>query len=228
MPQFTFGEVKTFLKNKIFFSIFVYFFILIFLSLGIWQVIRLNWKLELISEIEKSIQSDPVSFDGQNPRNFKKIKFNPDVINSKLIYLYSLNESGEPGFDVINTIKIEDKNFLINRGWIPRSLKGNNFKIQNKVYLGVLKKKSNQNYFKPDNDLSKNYWFTLNDEDLFKFSGLKFSNFIIYEINNQSQFPKVKKIDANISNNHLKYSLTWFSLAISIFLIYLYFRKKNY
>ena len=216
------------MKNKLFFSIFVYFFILIFLSLGVWQVIRLNWKLELISDIEKSIQSDPVIFDGRDPSNFKKIKFNPDVINSKLIYLYSLNETGEPGFDVINTIKIEDRNFLINRGWIPRNLKGNNFKIQNKVYFGILKKKSNQTYFKPDNDLSENYWFTLNDEDLFKFSGLKFSNFIIYEIGNQSQFPRVKKIDANISNNHLKYSLTWFSLAISIFLIYLYFRKKNY
>ena len=201
---------------------------MIFLSLGVWQVIRLNWKLELISDIEKSIQSDPVIFDGRDPSNFKKIKFNPDVINSKLIYLYSLNETGEPGFDVINTIKIEDRNFLINRGWIPRNLKGNNFKIQNKVYFGILKKKSNQTYFKPDNDLSENYWFTLNDEDLFKFSGLKFSNFIIYEIGNQSQFPRVKKIDANISNNHLKYSLTWFSLAISIFLIYLYFRKKNY
>ena len=45
---------------------------------------------------------------------------------------------------------------------------------------------------------------------------------------NRLNFPNPKKITANISNNHLKYSLTWFSLAISIFLIYLYFRKKNY
>ena len=31
-----------------------------------------------------------------------------------------------------------------------------------------------------------------------------------------------------ISNNHKKYAITWFSMAISILLIYLYFRKKNY
>ena len=40
--------------------------------------------------------------------------------------------------------------------------------------------------------------------------------------------PKPKVITANISNNHKKYAITWFSMAISILLIYLYFRKKNY
>ena len=43
-----------------------------------------------------------------------------------------------------------------------------------------------------------------------------------------NSYPKPKQIGANISNNHFKYALTWFSLAVSIFLIYLYFRKKNY
>ena len=86
----------------------------------------------------------------------------------------------------------------------------------------------NKNYFKPKNDILNNYWFTLNDNDLFEYTGRKFSNFIIYETNSRLNFPNPKKITANISNNHLKYSFTWFSLAISIFLIYLYFRKKNY
>ena len=40
--------------------------------------------------------------------------------------------------------------------------------------------------------------------------------------------PKSKVITANISNNHKKYAITWFSMAISILLLYLYFRKKNY
>ena len=50
---------------------------------------------------------------------------------------------------------------------------------------------------------------------------------IIY-LDGNYQLPKPKKITANISNNHKKYAMTWFSLAISIFLLYLYFRKKNY
>ena len=89
--------------------------------------------------------------------------------------------------------------------------------------------KSKFNYFKPDNDVNKNYWFTLKDEDLLTYTGKEFSPFIINNISKQEGiYPQSKQIGANISNNHLKYALTWFSLAVSIFLIYLYFRKKNY
>ena len=103
------------------------------------------------------------------------------------------------------------------------------FLLNDNKFEGVLKSKSKFNYFKPDNDVKKNYWFTLKDEDLLKYTGKKFSPFIINHINKKdNSYPKPKQIGANISNNHFKYALTWFSLAVSIFLIYLYFRKKNY
>ena len=217
------------MKNKLFFSLFVYFFILIFLSLGFWQIIRLNWKLELIDSISTSLKSDPVTFHGHEPKNFLKIKFDGTLNNEEIIYLYSLSENGQPGFDLINPITINNKNFLLNRGWIPRDQKNNDFSISRKKFSGILKLKSKFNYFKPENDIQENYWFTLKDEDLTKFTGLSFSPYIIFEINESNDsFPIPKNIEANLSNNHLKYSLTWFSLAISIFLIYLYFRKKNY
>ena len=74
---------------------------------------------------------------------------------------------------------------------------------------------------------SNNYWFTLNRDDIFKFTGKKFSPYVIY-LSGNNELPKPKLITANISNNHKKYAITWFSLAISILLIYLYLRKKNY
>jgi surfeit locus 1 family protein len=67
----------------------------------------------------------------------------------------------------------------------------------------------------------------LNRDDVFSYTGKNFSEYIIY-LDGNYQTPKPKIIDANISNNHKKYALTWFSLAISILLLYLYFRKKNY
>ena len=217
------------MKNKLSFSIFVYFFILVFLSLGTWQIVRLNWKLELINSIEQSLKSDPVEFNGSNPINFKKIKFKGILDNSKIIYLYSLNENGEPGFDIVNPVSINNKSYLINRGWVPRDFKSRKYVSNESEFEGVLKLKSKFNYFKPDNDVNTNYWFTLKDEDLLTYTGKEFSPFIINNISNQERiYPQSKQIGANISNNHLKYALTWFSLAVSIFLIYLYFRKKNY
>ena len=39
--------------------------------------------------------------------------------------------------------------------------------------------------------------------------------------------PKPKKITIDVPNNHLKYAITWYSISISIFFYYLYFRKKK-
>jgi len=217
------------LKNKFLFSVFVYSIILILLSLGFWQLYRLNWKLNLINEIENSLKNDPVDLLKNEKKNYLRIKTSGEIDFDKQIYLYNLNKIGKPGFEVINPIVIDNQNYLINRGWIKFDQKNkpeiNSFNQQN--IIGTLKLQSKASLFKPENDLKKNYWFTLNRDDIFSFTGKRFSNYIIY-LNGDYETPKPKVITSNISNNHKKYAITWFSMAISILLIYLYFRKKNY
>jgi surfeit locus 1 family protein len=201
----------------------------VLLSLGSWQLYRLNWKLNLLSEIENSLKNDPVEFSKVDKKNYLRIKTSGIIDFNKQIYLYNLNESGKPGFEVINPIIINNENYLINRGWIPFNKKDKpevNL-INESNIVGTLKLQHEASTFKPDNDINKNYWFTLNREDIFKYTGIKFSDYIIY-LNGDYKLPKPKVITANISNNHKKYAITWFSMAISILLIYLYFRKKNY
>jgi len=217
------------LKHKFLFSVFIIFFILVFIALGSWQIVRLNWKNNLILEIENSLKNPPVELTNSNVENYLKIKTSGSIDLEKQIYLYNLNDTGTPGFEVINPILINDTNYLINRGWIPFEKKNSqeiNVFDENDI-IGTLKLQGRKNIFKPDNDLEENYWFSLNREDILKFTGKEFSKYIIY-LNGNYQVPKPKKITANISNNHQKYALTWFSLAISILLLYLYFRKKNY
>ena len=217
------------MKHKFLFSVFVIFFILVFVALGSWQIVRLNWKNNLILEIENSLKNPPVELTNSNVENYLKIKTSGSIDLEKQIYLYNLNDAGTPGFEVINPILINDTNYLINRGWIPFEKKNSqeiNVFDENDI-IGTLKLQGRKNIFKPDNDLEENYWFSLNREDILKFTGKEFSKYIIY-LNGNYQVPKPKKTTANISNNHQKYALTWFSLAISILLLYLYFRKKNY
>ena len=130
---------------------------------------------------------------------------------------------------MINPILINDKNYLINRGWIPFDKKNKseiNLINQNNI-IGTLKIQSKANSFKPKNDIEKNYWFTLNRDDIFKYTNKNFSPFVIY-LNNNLELPKPKIITVNIPNSHKKYAITWFSLALSIFLFYLYVRKNTY
>ena len=217
------------MKHKFLFSVFVIFFICVFIALGSWQIIRLNWKNNLILEIESSLKKPPVELSKTNMENYLKIKTNGTIDFEKQIYLYNLNDQGIPGFEVINPIAIENKNFLVNRGWIPFEKKDADelFKFDENNIVGTLKVQARKNIFKPDNDIKENYWFSLDRADILKFTGKEFSKYIIY-LNGNYKLPKPKKITANISNNHKKYAITWFSLAISILLLYLYFRKKNY
>jgi surfeit locus 1 family protein len=217
------------LRYKFLFSIFVFFFISVFLALGSWQIIRLNWKLELINQIETSLKDIPVNLSNSKHKNYLRIKTTGSIDFEKQIYLYNLNEKGKPGFEVINPLKVGNNNYLLNRGWIPFNKKEDEtINVIDENYInGVLRKQIKPNMFKPENDLSENYWFTLDRDDIFKFTGKNFSPYVIY-LSGNNEFPKPKSITANISNNHKKYALTWFSLAISILLIYLYLRKKNY
>ena len=217
------------MKNKFLFSVFVYFIILTLLTLGFWQIYRLNWKLELIEQIENSLKNDPVELSNIEKKNYLRIKTSGDIDFDKQIYLYNLNDAGKPGFEVINPIKIGDENYLVNRGWIPfekKDLPEINLVDQNQI-VGTLMLQTKPSTFKPENDIEKNYWFTLDREDILKFTGRNFSEYVIY-LNGDYKIPKPRVITAKISNNHKKYAITWFSMAISILLIYLYFRKKNY
>ena len=217
------------MKYKFLFSIFVFFFISVFLVLGSWQLVRLNWKLELINQIETSLKDEPINLSNNVIKNYLRIKSTGTINFEKQIYLYSLNEKGKPGFEVINPLKIGNNNYLLNRGWISFDMK--NDKLINIIdednIVGILKKQTKANRFKPENELLDNYWFTLDRDDIFKFTGERFSPYVIY-LSGNTELPKPKLITANISNNHKKYAMTWFSLAISIFILYLYFRKKNY
>ena len=190
---------------------------------------RLSWKLDLINQIENSLKIDPVELQNVEKKNYLRIKTSGQIDFEKQIYLYNLNETGKPGFEVINPIKIGNEDYLINRGWISFDKKNKpeiNI-IDQKNIIGTLMLQSKSSSFKPKNEIDKNYWFTLDREDILKFTGRNFSKYIIY-LNGSYENPRPKLITAKISNNHKKYAITWFSMAISILLIYLYFRKKNY
>ncbi|WP_440613778.1 SURF1 family protein [Candidatus Pelagibacter sp. HIMB1748] len=217
------------MKNKLLFSVFVYFIILVLLSLGFWQLYRLSWKLDLINQIENSLKIDPVELQNVKKKNYLRIKTSGQIDFEKQIYLYNLNETGKPGFEVINPIKVGNEDYLINRGWISFDQKNKPEinAVDQKNIIGTLMLQSKSSLFKPKNEVDKNYWFTLDREDILKFTGKNFSKYIIY-LNGNYENPKPKVITAKISNNHKKYAITWFSMAISILLIYLYFRKNNY
>jgi surfeit locus 1 family protein len=216
--------------KKISFNIFVFFSILIFCSLGTWQIYRLQWKLNLINEIENGLKAEPVIYSRTNIKNYQRIKVSGKLRIEKQIFLYSLNENGVPGFDIITPLTTRaNEIILINRGWIKKNLRNNekinDFNIVN--FNGILKKITKSNPFKPKNDLINNIWYTLDINDLQSHMGYKLDKYILFIQDDYNKLIIPKKVDADLPNNHLKYALTWYSIALSILLYFLYFRQKE-
>ena len=230
LQQYIFGEVNPKLKRLFLFQLFVVFFIILFCTLGTWQLYRLQWKMELISEITFGLNSTPIKYTNNIKKNYQRVTSEGEYNFEDQIYLYSLNEKGKPGYDIITPFKTSiNENILVNRGWVDKKLKGLEvINLDKKVKItGLLRKIYKPNMFKPENDIKNNIWFSINVNDLEKFTEITFPDYVIFLENPDIKVPLPKKITIDVPNNHLKYAITWYSIAISILLYYLYFRKKK-
>ena len=204
--------------------------ITLFCALGTWQLVRLQWKNNLINQISEGLKSPAINYSNKIQTNYQRISVSGEYDFEKQIYLYSLNEKGKPGYDVITPFKTQGlENILVNRGWIETLQKNENVinNITTTKIQGLLLKNVKKNIFKPDNEIENNIWFSINSTDVKKFTGKTFNEHILYLEDENVLTPKPKEITIDLPNNHLKYALTWYSISISIFAYFLYFRKKN-
>ena len=218
------------MKNQLLFNIFVLVVVTLFCALGTWQLVRLQWKNTLINQISEGLKSTPIKYSNKVKANYQRVKIEGKYNFGKQIYLYSLNNKGQPGYDVITPFEsLTSENVLVNRGWIKSNLKNNdiiNGTIDNKIQ-GLILRNIKPNIFKPENDTETNIWFSINLDQVKEVTGKNFSNYVLYLEDIKINIPKPKKITIDLPNNHLKYAFTWYSISISIFGYFLYFRKKN-
>ena len=95
------------------------FFIFIVLSLGTWQVFRLNSKSQLISDLENNLKRNSVDFNVDIDKEYTKVLLKKKNLKSK-IFLYHLNK-GEIGFKVIVPYEVNSSLLvLVDKGWIRK------------------------------------------------------------------------------------------------------------
>ena len=158
------------MKNLLLFKIFVFLFITLFCTLGTWQLYRLQWKQDVINQISEGLKSTPIKYSQDIRKNYQKVTLVGEYDFKSQIYLYSLNDKGQPGFDVVTPFETTKKeNVLVNRGWIKKELKNHSdINISSKKITGMLRQANRKNFFTPDNDINKNIWFSVNLEDVQK------------------------------------------------------------
>ena len=188
----------------------------VLIMLGVWQLQRLDWKNNLLSNIEQKITAEPVllmeeltELDDQ----YRSVMVEGDILPGEIHVLTSLKNIG-PGFLVIVPFALADgKIIMVDRGFIPEAEK-NLSRSHGKVKLvGNLLWPNETDGFTPDPDVKKNMWFARDLEKMSKH--LKTDPVLI--VMRQSEpigKPAPQLIGVHIANDHLGYAITWFSLAV--------------
>lgn len=221
----------------------------VLIGLGVWQLIRLDEKERLISQVEAMMQAPPRQLPPQaewNLPSFAALDFSPVTISGTFrhdleVYLFASVAKGnrgdeQPGLFVLTPFDLAEGGIvLINRGFVLPQFKDPNTRsvgqVQGTVTLtGILKIARKSSLFTPEPDRANRLWFAADPLGMAMAQGL--TGVAPFTIDADATpvpggWPSGGHTVLNFSNNHLQYALTWFGLALVLLVMTLFQLLKS-
>lgn len=223
-----------------------FFTILVFaalITLGVWQVQRYEWKVQLNADIENYSKLEPVVLttllDDAPTENhkYRSVKLTGKYLPENQILVRGQYKKSERvilyGFYVYNTFQYThngaDRQIMVERGFITENSYNapetyNKLPEDEVTILGNIKAAENPGSFMPDNAVETGTWFW---RDIVAMTQkFKFENADDFYISTSGagyqDFPKPTKLEIKSAVNHLSYLITWFALAAGLLILYIY------
>jgi surfeit locus 1 family protein len=196
-------------------------------SLGIWQVHRLEWKNALLADIDRARQSassahltrDDFHQAALSRRLFIGGSVEGQLLKDKAFRLGPRVQDGVAGYHLYAPMRLKDGGMiLVNLGWIPQDAQAvlNNVK-GNLTLSGLARNPDRANAFTPANQPEQQLWYSIDLEALRGQPGLeKLEDYVLYAdtaLENANPVPIPAAKDWQPPNSHLQYALFWFSMA---------------
>lgn len=220
-------------------TIFTIAAFLTLVSLGSWQIYRLQWKNHLIETVTREVAKPPIPMSEDNAAlsalTYRRVILDGSFLNDHELYRYQQNQ-GKPGYEVVTPFKQNNGQVvMVNRGWIPMELrdlkKRPGSQIEGETRIGgiVTEKEKRQSVFTPDNSLKDNVWFWMDFDAIQAETGLNLQPVIIHEVgeNTPGRYPMKLGAELKFRNDHLSYAIIWFSLSIICVIIYYLYHLKD-
>ena len=228
-------------KKMIFPLIFGLSGVIVLLSLGVWQIQRLEWKQDVISKIYERRNGEPVSlsdnYKASSPETHNYLSvFLEGKIKENEAHVYAPQKSGL-GYRIVSEFEWNKLSIMVDLGWIPKNKKNEIRPKGDARIVGYISyPDDHDDSFTPEPDIINNIWFSRFVPDMAR--QLKVKPFLVVAEQIQikenglwTDYQSVKPlpISLNIKNDHREYAITWFSLALVWFLmtIYLLWRIKQ-
>ncbi len=213
----------------------VLFFVLIGLlgtgilcALGVWQVQRLTWKQQVLDEINGQIMSEPVALpDAPTPEEHKYLPviMTGTIEEGEVLVYVSVKQIG-PGYRIIAPFRVGDRRILIDRGFVPASLRDAERVTGEIEVRGNLHWPDEVDKFTPEPELAYDMWFA---RDVPSISAALETEpvMLIAATRTDTNILPMPVDTAGIPNNHLQYAITWFLLAAVWMVMTLYFIRRG-
>ncbi len=202
--------------------------IVLFSCLGVWQVQRLFWKLDLIALVDARIHADPVApptaaafAASAGEMEYRRVELSGHFLNDRETLVQAVTERGG-GFWVLTPF-VTDAGFpiLVNRGFVPPENRAPDTRRATRIdgptrLVGLLRLSEPGGGFLRTNDPAQNRWFSRDVAAIAAARGLEGmpTYFVDAERSaDASALPVGGLTVIRFANNHLVYALTWFALA---------------
>ena len=190
-----------------------------FLSLGLWQLQRRVWKLDLIATVEARLKAPPVAAPSSAGASdaYTRVTAEGHFRNDRETFVQAVTERG-PGFWVVTPLVGPRFTVLVNRGFVPAEKRADHSRPDGPVRItGLIRVTEPGGAFLRSNDPAADRWYSRDVAAIAKAKQL--GQVAPYFIDadktpNPGGYPVGGLTVVAFRNSHLSYALTWFALAI--------------
>lgn len=186
-----------------------------FAALGVWQIERLAWKLDLIARVEARLKAPPAP-DWRSFAEYRRVRLEGRFLCDRETLVKAVTERGE-GFWVMTPLRTPQGTALVNRGFVPSAAAARWCGAEAQASVtGLLRTSEPGGGFLRSNDPAADRWFSRDVAAIARTRGLGAVAPFFVDADatpNPGGYPAGGLTVVAFRNNHLVYAFTWFALA---------------
>lgn len=223
----------------------------VLISLGTWQLRRLEWKNDLVAQIESRVNAgasvDLVTvldkWGNGEPVEYTKVSVAGTFQHEQEVHVFGTYEA-KPGYYIYTPLMLEMPTafqapyLYVNRGFVPQAAKEIDARpsgaiegVQNIVGLFRASQKHSafSKMFQAKDNPKTNTWFTRDANAFAQHAGIDVLPVFVdvYPEVSGVALPQGGTTRLDFSNKHMEYALTWFGLAATLIGVWLAFSVKR-
>jgi surfeit locus 1 family protein len=196
-----------------------------FTALGVWQLERRAWKLDLIARVDARLTAAPDAAPGPDAwaaesDEYTRVRATGRLLHQNEVAVLAVTERGS-GYWILTPLETADFTVLVNRGYVPQERRDPSTRPEGQVegsvtVTGLLRASEPGGGFLRANDPADGRWYSRDVAAIAEAEGV--GPVAPYFIDagatpNPRGLPVGGLTVVSFRNTHLAYALTWFALA---------------